>query len=62
MPVFQTQNAKVIQLEPAPFASKKQLQSFFENNLEELLGVRFVATEFVTGEKHGGRIDSELVN
>jgi predicted transport protein len=34
------------------------LQDVFENNLETLLGVRFVATEFTTGEKHGGRIDT----
>lgn len=29
-----------------------------ETNLEELLGVRFVATELSTGERHGGRIDT----
>src|SRR4051794_6740725 len=58
MPVFQTQNGKVAQLAPAPFASERELQRFVEANLEELLGVRFVATEFVTGERHGGRIDT----
>lgn len=29
-----------------------------ELNLEVLLGIRFVASEFSTGEKHGGRIDT----
>jgi hypothetical protein len=58
MPVFETQNGKVAQLAPAPFESEKELQQFVEANLEELLGVRFVATEFLTGEKHGGRIDT----
>ncbi|MHB8507326.1 MAG: DUF5655 domain-containing protein [Candidatus Dormibacteria bacterium] len=29
-----------------------------EQNLEVLLGVRMVATEFNTGDKHGGRIDT----
>lgn len=35
---------------------EKSLQTFFEKNLEALLGVRFLATEFTT--THGGRIDS----
>lgn len=35
---------------------EKSLQVQFENNLEALLGVRFLATEFRTGE--GGRMDS----
>lgn len=58
MPVFQTQGEKITQLSPSPFKSEKELQLFMEANLEELLGVRFVATEFLTGEKHGGRIDT----
>lgn len=58
MPVFQSKDGKLSQLAPAPFANEKELQRFFEENLEELLGVRFVETEFVTGEKHGGRIDT----
>ena len=30
----------------------------FEKNLEALLGVRFLATEYSTGPVHGGRIDT----
>lgn len=37
---------------------EKSLQILFEKNLEALLGVRFLATEFVTGKAHGGRIDT----
>lgn len=37
---------------------EKSLQSLFEANLEALLGVRFLATEFSTGPVHGGRIDT----
>lgn len=37
---------------------EKSLQSLFEKNLETLLGVRFLATEYVTGPNHGGRIDT----
>lgn len=58
MPVFATTGVGVRQLRPQPFANEKQLQSFIEANLHELLGIRFVATEFSTGDVHGGRIDT----
>lgn len=58
VPVFQASNGSVRQLGPASFASEKELQTFIEQNLEVLLGVRFVASEFNTGDKHGGRIDT----
>jgi predicted transport protein len=37
---------------------ERPLQTLIENNLEALLGIRFLATEYVTGKTHGGRIDS----
>jgi len=37
---------------------EKSLQVLFEKNLEPLLGVRFLATEYSTGPIHGGRIDT----
>lgn len=37
---------------------EKTLQTLFEGNLESLLGVRFLATEYSTGKVHGGRIDT----
>ena len=37
---------------------EKPLQTLIENNLETLLGIRFLATEYSTGKTHGGRIDS----
>jgi len=37
---------------------EKGLQRLIEANLEPLFGVRFVATEFATGQKHRGRIDT----
>lgn len=39
-------------------AVEKQLQSLMEAQLECFLGVRFLATEYVTGKTHKGRIDS----
>ncbi len=57
-PVFVVRQGETRQLVPEPFQNERALQQFFEANLETLLGIRFVATEFSTGEKHGGRIDS----
>src|SRR5208283_2243176 len=37
---------------------EKPLQSLIEKNLEELLAVRFLATEYSTGKTHAGRIDT----
>ena len=37
---------------------EKPLQTLIENNLDALLGIRFLATEYATGKTHGGRIDS----
>jgi hypothetical protein len=34
------------------------LQRLIEGNMEALFGVRFLATEYSTGAKHIGRIDS----
>ena len=38
-------------------AKEKGLQQLIETNLGPIFGVRFVATEFTTGQKHRGRID-----
>ena len=37
---------------------ERSLQTLIERNLETLIGVRFLASEYSTGEKHGGRIDT----
>src|SRR5262245_10715260 len=37
---------------------EKPLQSLIETNLDALLGIRFLATEYSTGKTHGGRIDT----
>lgn len=39
-------------------ALEKPLQSLIEKNMTALFGVRFLASEYTTGKKHGGRIDS----
>lgn len=37
---------------------ERTLQTLIETRLEAFLGVRFVASEHATGERHGGRIDT----
>lgn len=37
---------------------EKHVQTLFEQHMDTFLGVRFLATEYSTGKKHGGRIDS----
>ena len=37
---------------------EKPLQTLIENNLQPLLNIRFLASEYSTGKTHGGRIDS----
>ncbi|MBE3117978.1 MAG: DUF91 domain-containing protein [Candidatus Atribacteria bacterium] len=37
---------------------EKSLQTVIEKNLESLLGVRFLGSEYGTGKTHGGRIDT----
>lgn len=56
MPLFKTTNQKAQKLVRIDFANEKDLQHFVENNLEELFGIRFLASEYSTN--HGGRIDS----
>lgn len=58
MPLFNIANKRIQQIKKTSFPSERALQDLFESNLETLLGVRFIASEFVTGEKHGGRIDT----
>ena len=37
---------------------EKPLQTLIERNLDVLLGIRFLASEYSTGKTHAGRIDS----
>lgn len=48
----------VRELKGQSLALEKSLQTLMEKNLETLLGVRFLASEYSTGAKHKGRIDT----
>lgn len=54
--LFQTSASGVAELSGGDVLLEKSLQNLFEGNLEALLGVRFLASEFVTNE--GGRMDT----
>ncbi|MBA3678360.1 MAG: DUF91 domain-containing protein [Sphingosinicella sp.] len=54
--LYRTETGGIIQLSGSAMPLEKSLQSLFENNLEPLLGVRFLASEFSTNE--GGRMDT----
>ena len=53
--LFRTASNKIDELVGTTDTIEKSLQVFFEKNLEVLLGVRFLATEYTTTN---GRIDS----
>src|SRR4051812_9462211 len=58
MPFFTISKSQLVPVEPVNFATEKELQKLIEENLGPVFNCRFVATEFSTGERHSGRIDT----
>lgn len=58
MPLFREEAGRLSLVSQVEFALERDLQRLIENNLEEVFGCRFVASEFSTGAVHAGRIDS----
>lgn len=56
--LFRIAESRAVELSGSAAVIERALQRLFEANLETLLGVRFLATEFSTGPVHGGRIDT----
>jgi predicted transport protein len=56
--LFKISEGNATELSGTSIALEKSLQLLIEKNLESLLGVRFLASEYSTGPRHGGRIDS----
>ncbi|MEV3857005.1 DUF5655 domain-containing protein [Streptomyces sp. NPDC050095] len=56
--LFRISEGCAVEVLSAQAALERDLQRLVEGNLESLLGVRFLASEFATGASHGGRIDS----
>jgi predicted transport protein len=58
MPLFQINNKILASIRPKEFALEKELQSLIEGNLKTVFNCQFIASEFPTGSKHAGRIDT----
>jgi predicted transport protein len=56
--LFRLDNGLMSELSGSALQVEKSLQKTFEENLESLLGIRFLASERTTGPVHGGRIDT----
>lgn len=56
--LFRLQSGHAVELQGNASDLEKPLQNLIEANLDTLLGIRFLATEYSTGKTHAGRIDS----
>jgi len=56
--LFRIEQGKAAAIESSASHLEKPLQTLIESNLEPLLGIRFVASEYSTGKTHAGRIDT----
>ncbi|MCU5782496.1 hypothetical protein MA04_01796 [Alcanivorax balearicus MACL04] len=56
--LFTITNGNAAELPGKAASLEKHLQQHVEANMDALLGVRFLATEYATGKTHKGRIDS----
>ena len=56
--LFKINSRSVEELTSHSVQLEKSLQTVIETHLEAFFGVRFLATEYSTGPKHGGRIDT----
>lgn len=56
--IFKTSGNSARELKGTSIALEKSLQNYIENNLETLLGIKFLASEYSTGKTHRGRIDT----
>lgn len=56
--LFRLSGGVATELLSASVALERSLQTVVERNMDALFGVRFLASEYSTGVRHGGRIDS----
>jgi predicted transport protein len=56
--LFRVAASKASEMQGLASDLEKPLQTLIEKNLEALLGVRFLSTEYSTGKTHAGRIDT----
>lgn len=59
MPLFRLDKSrKAVQIRKTTFSKERDIQTLCEKNLEPFFNIRFIASEYSTGQKHGGRIDT----
>ena len=58
MPLYRVLDNSVSQIKQIAYPKEKDLQCLFEENLDILMGVRFVGSEITTGDRQRGRIDT----
>lgn len=58
MSLFKIKDNKIIREETEQFNNESELQHLFESNLEELLQVKFVDTEFPLVDDYNDRLDT----
>jgi len=58
MPLFQLNDGALAPIAQTSFLDERTLQRLVEKNLKVVFNSRFVASEFRTGQVHGGRIDT----
>ncbi|WP_328509548.1 transporter [Streptomyces mirabilis] len=56
--LFRVADGKAAEIPGAAVALERQLQTLIEANMEAMLGIRFLTSEYTTGPRHRGRIDS----
>ena len=56
--LFKLNKGALDELENATFTYERALQKLIEDNMETVLGIKFLQSEYATGKEHGGRIDS----
>lgn len=56
--IFKLSSDHVTELAVSSMALEKSLQSLIEKHLDTFLGITFLASEFSTGSKTGGRMDT----
>ncbi|MFF5519047.1 transporter [Streptomyces coeruleorubidus] len=56
--LFRVTDGQAAEVPGAAVALERHLQTLIERNMEPMLGIRFLASEYSTGSRHRGRIDS----
>ncbi len=56
--LFAFEDGAAREVQGSAIALERSLQTLIESNLEVLVGVRLLGSEYSTGPKHGGRIDT----